>query len=76
MNTIDNELNKIETLFRKIDNINDNLKSLIQAVLGDDTADTDRYAEALADAQHIQVVLEHSRIEEQEQEQEDSEEDE
>ena len=49
---------------------------LIQAVLGDETATTDRYAEALEDAQHIQVVLEHNRIEEQEQEEEEEEEDE
>lgn len=76
MTTIDDELNKIEALFKTMDTLSENLKKLIQAVLGDDTATVDRYAEALADAQHIQVVLEHSRIEEREDGEEDGEEDE
>ena len=73
MDIIDNQLDKIEKLLKNIDTVNDKMKMLIQAVLGDDTATTDRYSEALEDAQHIQVVLEHNRIEEQEQDEQEEE---
>jgi hypothetical protein len=69
---IDEELTKLEALFTNIDIINNKMKTLIQAVLGDDTATTERYAEALADAQHIQVIIDNTPVEEEESSEEDN----
>lgn len=40
---------------------------LIRTILADPTATTDRFAEALEDAEHIQVVIENQASEEDEQ---------
>lgn len=55
--TIDNELGKIEKLIKNADKMKNKMVKLIQTILGDPSATTDRFAEALEDALHVQVVI-------------------
>jgi hypothetical protein len=60
---IDVQLDKIDELVNNADTMKNNMLKLIRTILADPTATTDRFAEALEDAVHIQVVINNQEIE-------------
>lgn len=76
INSVGDTLDKLQKLLMNADTMKNKMSKLIQTVLNDPTATTDRYLEALDDAAHVAIIIkQHSVTQDNYEDDEDDDED-